>query len=145
MGQNGLDFAKLIKATLLLQRSPGPGGTDFHPSVKEGGDLEAYGGQGRERDVPTRSAGGSPLRIRLPARSPPEASPLLAGLWKILLPTRICAVGCAGKFQQSISVGNLLSGWPSCDLVPMWCSCSIPKHSRSARAEAFLASSPHWF
>lgn len=61
--QNGLDFAKTVKATSLLQRSPGAGGADFHPSVKEGGDLEAYGAQGRERDVPTCSAGGSPLQI----------------------------------------------------------------------------------
>lgn len=51
MEQNGLDFAKTVKATLLFQRSPGHGGTDFHPSVKDGGDLEAYDAQGREGDV----------------------------------------------------------------------------------------------
>jgi len=38
-------------------------GTDFHPSVKEGGDLAGYSAHGGETDVPACSAGGSSLWI----------------------------------------------------------------------------------
>lgn len=118
----------------------------FPSFCEEGRRLRNVRCPGQGERFPNMRCRWVPLMdIRPPACSPPEASPMSAGLREMLPPNRICTVRCVGKLQQSIIVGNPLSGWVSCYLVLTWCFCSIPKHSRSVHAKTFLALSPHWF
>lgn len=91
MEQNGLDFLKTVKATLLPERPPGYVGTDLHPWRK-------YLWQ--EGRSPARPVSGLPfMGIRQPARSWLEAPLCCLVCVKCSLPAEVCmeVLGSIGK------------------------------------------------